>query len=63
MINWINFNKDLNNSNEAVIEYLDVEEENNCMIAIVGDKLKNLDNQIYSLFYHMVCLQALVIYS
>lgn len=49
--NNFDFNKNLNNNDKAVIEYLDVEEENNCMIAIVGDKLKNLDKKVIKFHY------------
>ena len=49
--NNFDFNEDLNNNDKAVIEYLDVEEENNCMIAITGDKLKNLDKKVIKVHY------------
>jgi DNA-directed RNA polymerase II subunit RPB2 len=36
---------------EGVIEYLDVQEENNCMIAINNDKLKKLNNKVIKYKY------------
>jgi len=36
---------------ECLIEYLDVEEEDTCMIAITGDKLKNLDAKVMRYSY------------
>ena len=41
----INSSKIVNKIEEGVIEYLDVQEEDTCMVSIIGDKLKNLDKK------------------
>jgi len=52
-LNYNNFkyNSDLITDKSSVIEYLDVEEENTCMISIIGDKLKNLDKKVIKYHY------------
>lgn len=44
-------NRSIPTINEGVIEYLDVQEEDNCMVAINNDKIKNLDNKVIKYKY------------